>query len=83
MRRAHKWQRTIHLSQRVHIPVLVLALTCGRLGPVTVTVGEGTQRREYRVGDRVIVTANDCQLGVLNGTRADVTAIDPRHRSLT
>ena len=58
-------------------------LDAGRLGPDAVTAGEGSRQREYRAGDRVIVTANDYQLGVLNGTRADITAVDPRHRSLT
>jgi conjugative relaxase-like TrwC/TraI family protein len=58
-------------------------LDAGRLGQVAVTVGEGKQEREYRAGDQVIVTANDYQLGVLNGTRAEVTGVDPRHRTLT
>jgi conjugative relaxase-like TrwC/TraI family protein len=61
----------------------VRLLDAGRLGPVAVTVGEGKRRREYRAGDQVIVTANDYQLGVLNGTRAEVAGIDPRHRTLT
>ena len=43
-------------------------LDAGRLGPDAITVGDGKKRRDYRAGDRVIVTANDYQLGVLNGT---------------
>jgi ATP-dependent exoDNAse (exonuclease V) alpha subunit len=34
-------------------------------------------------GDRVLVTRNDHRLGLLNGTRATVTAVDPKHRTLT
>lgn len=58
-------------------------LDAGQLGAVSVNAGEGGRPREYRTGDRVIVTANDYQLGVLNGTRADVTDVDPRHRTLS
>ena len=58
-------------------------LAAGRLGPDAVTAGHGDQAREYRAGDQVLVTANDHHLGLLNGTRATVTAVDPRHRTLT
>ena len=58
-------------------------LAAGRLGPDPVTAGHGDAAREYRAGDRVMVTANDHQLGLLNGTRATVTAVDPRRRTLT
>jgi AAA domain/TrwC relaxase len=58
-------------------------LDAGRLAPVPVTVGEGNRQREYRAGDQVIVTTNDYQLGVLNGTRAEITDVDPRHQTLT
>jgi conjugative relaxase-like TrwC/TraI family protein len=51
-------------------------LAAGRLGPAAVTVGEGDRRREYRAGDRVLITANDNRLGLLNGTRAVITAVD-------
>lgn len=55
----------------------------GRLGPDAVTAGQGDKSREYRAGDQVLVTANDHRLGLLNGTRATVTAVDPRYRTLT
>ena len=57
--------------------------TDGRLGPLAVTTGQGDKRREYRAGDRVLVTRNDHRLGLLNGTRATVTAVNPKHRTLT
>ena len=50
-------------------------LADGRLGPDPVTVGAGERLREYRAGDRVLVTVNDHRLGVLNGTRAVITAV--------
>lgn len=58
-------------------------LETDQLGPDAVTAGEGEQSREYRAGDRVLVTANDHRLGLLNGTRGTVTAVDPRRRTLT
>jgi ATP-dependent exoDNAse (exonuclease V) alpha subunit len=57
-------------------------LETGRLGPESVTVGAGGRQREYRAGDRVIVTANDYPLGVLNGTHAAVRCVDARKRTL-
>jgi ATP-dependent exoDNAse (exonuclease V) alpha subunit len=36
-----------------------------------------------RVGDRVIVTANDYSRGLLNGTQASVTAVDLQDRAAT
>ena len=58
-------------------------LETGRLGAVAIFAGKGNQQREYRAGDRVIITANDYQLGVLNGTRANVTAVDARDGTLS
>ncbi|MGH8895028.1 MAG: ATP-dependent DNA helicase, partial [Actinomycetes bacterium] len=54
----------------------------GRLGPDAVTAGQGETQREYRAGDRVLVTRNDHRLALLNGTRATVSAVDPEHRTL-
>jgi hypothetical protein len=51
-------------------------LATDRLGPNPVTVGAGERQREYRTGDLVLVTANDHRLGLLNGTRAVITAVD-------
>jgi ATP-dependent exoDNAse (exonuclease V) alpha subunit len=58
-------------------------LAAGLLGPDPVTAGHGDAAREYRVGDQVMVTANDHQLGLLNGTHATVTSVDAHHRTLT
>jgi len=54
-----------------------------RLGVEAVVVDRDDQGREYRAGDRVLVQANDHRRGLLNGTRAEVTAVDPRHETLT
>jgi conjugative relaxase-like TrwC/TraI family protein len=57
----------------------------GRLGPDALTTdatGQGDGEREYRAGDRVLVTANDHHVGVLNGARARVTAVDPETRRM-
>jgi conjugative relaxase-like TrwC/TraI family protein len=58
-------------------------LAAGRLGPDPVTAGHGDAAREFRAGDEVMVTANDHQLGLLNGTHATVTSVDPGRRTLT
>ncbi len=58
-------------------------IAAGRLGSDPVTAGRGDAAREYRAGDQVIVTANDHQLGLLNGTHATVTTVDPHRRTLT
>ncbi len=55
----------------------------GRLGLDAVVAGHGHLAREYRAGDRVLVTANDHHLGLLNGTRGTVTAVDPSTRTVT
>ena len=52
----------------------------GRLGRDALQVGE----REFRVGDRIVCGRNArARLGVVNGTRGQVTALDPRLRTLT
>jgi conjugative relaxase-like TrwC/TraI family protein len=52
----------------------------GRLGPERLQVED----RELAVGDRVVCGRNAiAQLGVANGTRGTVTALDPHARSLT
>jgi conjugative relaxase-like TrwC/TraI family protein len=51
----------------------------GRLGTQTMTVGT----REFAVGDRIVTLKNERRrLGVLNGTRGAVTAVDLAHGSL-
>jgi ATP-dependent exoDNAse (exonuclease V) alpha subunit len=58
-------------------------LAVGQLGQEAVAAGHGDAGREFRAGDEVMVTANDHQLGLLNGTRATVTSVDPRRHTLT
>jgi conjugative relaxase-like TrwC/TraI family protein len=50
----------------------------GRLGDEEVR----TDRRAFAVGDRVIARRNDRRAGVINGTRADVIAVNPETRSV-
>jgi conjugative relaxase-like TrwC/TraI family protein len=52
----------------------------GELGPQRLVVGD----RTVAVGDRVVCGANAItRLGVANGTRGTVTAVDPARRTLT
>jgi conjugative relaxase-like TrwC/TraI family protein len=52
----------------------------GRLGPERLQVGD----RQLAVGDRVVCGRNAlARLGVANGTRGTVTALDTDHRTLT
>jgi conjugative relaxase-like TrwC/TraI family protein len=52
----------------------------GRLGPDALQVGE----REFRVGDQIVCSRNARRrLGVVNGTRGQVTDLDPTGRTLT
>jgi conjugative relaxase-like TrwC/TraI family protein len=58
-----------------------LRSTCA-LGPDTVVVPGEDSDRGYTTGDLVIVTRNDYHVGLLNGTRASITAADPQQLSL-
>jgi conjugative relaxase-like TrwC/TraI family protein len=49
-----------------------LLTRAGRLGAEALRVGE----REFRIGDRVLCRHNEARLGVRNGTRATVAAIE-------
>jgi hypothetical protein len=51
----------------------------GRLGSERLTVAGA----EYAAGDRIICLRNDSDLGVKNGTRATVEAVDRKHRTVT
>jgi conjugative relaxase-like TrwC/TraI family protein len=52
----------------------------GRLGPDALQIDE----REFRIGDRIVCGRNArARLGVVNGTRGQVTALDPDQRALT
>lgn len=49
----------------------------GQLGPqITVDTGQ-SQPISLAVGDLVLITRNDYRLGLLNGTRATITTLDP------
>jgi ATP-dependent exoDNAse (exonuclease V) alpha subunit len=50
----------------------------GRLGPDAITIAG----RGFAVGDRIMTLRNARRLGVLNGTCATVTGIDPDRRAL-
>jgi ATP-dependent exoDNAse (exonuclease V) alpha subunit len=54
----------------------------GALGPDTVVVPGDDDDRSYASGDLVIITSNDHRVGLLNGTRGTVIAVDPRRLSL-
>jgi ATP-dependent exoDNAse (exonuclease V) alpha subunit len=52
----------------------------GRLGPDALQLDE----REFRIGDRIVCGRNArARLEVVNGTRGQVTALDPKQRGLT
>ena len=51
----------------------------GRLSIERLEIAE----RDYAVGDRVMFLRNDYRLGVRNGERGSITAIDPDEKSLT
>lgn len=55
--------------------------TDGFAGP-ELAVSVGTDRLAFRVGEPVLVTANDYRRGLLNGTRGRVTAVDLHRREL-
>jgi AAA domain-containing protein/TrwC relaxase len=56
-----------------------LMLQAERLGPEPLELDE----REYRVGDRVLCRRNDRELGVRNGMRGTIVAIDRKRETLT
>ena len=51
----------------------------GRLGRKRLTIAGA----EFAAGDRIVCLRNDSLLGVKNGTRATVEAVDRKHRTLT
>jgi conjugative relaxase-like TrwC/TraI family protein len=67
-------------TTRLNTAARALMAEAGRLGPDALQVAE----REFRVGDRVVCGRNArARLGVVNGTRGQVTALDPARRALT
>jgi ATP-dependent exoDNAse (exonuclease V) alpha subunit len=55
----------------------VLMRAAGRIGDASLEVAG----REFAAGDHVVLRRNDRRLGVANGERGTVVAIDPRRRS--
>ena len=57
----------------------------GELGDdeLVVEVGGNGAQRGYRVGDEVVVTANDYRRALLNGTRGQLVAVDKRSGAVT
>jgi conjugative relaxase-like TrwC/TraI family protein len=53
--------------------------SAGRLGPNNIRIAD----RPFAVGDEIIATSNDYDLGVLNGTRGTITKIDDRAGLIT
>jgi conjugative relaxase-like TrwC/TraI family protein len=54
----------------------------GEVGPDRVTVSSENGDRRYASGDQVIVTRNDHQLGLLNGTRGVLIDVSPDELAL-
>ncbi|HZO96763.1 MAG TPA: MobF family relaxase [Gaiellaceae bacterium] len=71
---AHRRADVHDLNQAAH----TLMLRAGRLGPDAVELG----RHEFRVGDRVLCRHNDSRLGIRNGTRASIIALDQEKLTL-
>ncbi|HEY6763118.1 MAG TPA: MobF family relaxase [Baekduia sp.] len=51
----------------------------GKLGADDVVAGD----RAFAAGDRVVARRNDRRVGVVNGTRAEVIAVDPERRTVS
>jgi hypothetical protein len=65
---------------RLNVACQQLLAAHGRLGPERMQVED----RQLAVGDRVVCGRNSiAQLGVANGTRGTITALDPHARTLT
>jgi conjugative relaxase-like TrwC/TraI family protein len=67
-------------TTRLNAAARQLMAEAGRLGPEVLQVAE----REFRVGDQIVCGRNARRrLGVVNGTRGQVTALDAGRRTLT
>jgi len=71
---AHRRDDVAELNQRARA---VMRAT-GQLGPDELDVGE----RAFAVGDRVVCQRNDRTLGVVNGQRGEIAAIDGESRGV-
>jgi conjugative relaxase-like TrwC/TraI family protein len=67
-------------TTRLNTAARQLLRQAGRLGDQALTVTD----REFRTGDHIVCGRNARKrLGIVNGTRATVLALDPTHRTLT
>jgi ATP-dependent exoDNAse (exonuclease V) alpha subunit len=73
-RRVDVTQLNTHIRDRL--------IEAGRLGHGELTITTADGDRSYRVGDHVLITANDRELGIVNGSRGTITALHPRRGSL-
>jgi conjugative relaxase-like TrwC/TraI family protein len=71
-------------ARRLNAQLRQRLLEHGRLGPdeLRVELDHGGHRG-YRHGEQVLITANDYQRGLLNGTRGTVTHLDPAAQAVT
>ena len=71
-------------ARRLNAQLRQRLLEHGRLGldELRVELGHGGARG-YRRGEQVLVTANEYQLGLLNGTRGTVTRLDQTAQAMT
>jgi ATP-dependent exoDNAse (exonuclease V) alpha subunit len=58
-------------------------LTNGHLGEQALTVACGPRTMDWRVGDQAVVTANHYPLGLINGSRGEVTAVSSSALTIT
>jgi conjugative relaxase-like TrwC/TraI family protein len=70
-------------ARRLNAVVRDALLTDGRLGDRELRVPVGGSERSYRVGDEVMVTANDYSRALLNGTRGVITGLHSRAGAVT
>jgi conjugative relaxase-like TrwC/TraI family protein len=71
---AHRRDDVGELNQRAR----ALMRATGQLGPDELDTGE----RSFAVGERVVCERNDRTLGVVNGQRGEVAAVDPERRAV-
>ena len=71
---AHRRDDVAELNERAR----ALMRATGRLGPDEFDTGE----RSFAVGDHVVCERNDRRLGVVNGQRGDIAAVDPERRAV-
>lgn len=71
-------------ARRLNAQLRQRLLEHGRLGPDELRIDlAGGAHRGYRHGEQILVTANDYQRGLLNGTRGTVTALHTDEHAVT